>query len=108
MSARLHDGFTAQAQRRPEAIAVVHRDRALTYGALETMSNQLAHLLVALGCRPSSSRASAGKTASIKARRHRSRSKGSGPRNKYTGSGPCRFNLERNCSGVIRNFPVSM
>jgi len=51
MSARLHDGFTAQAQRRPEAIAVVHRDRALTYGALETMSNQLAHLLVALGCR---------------------------------------------------------
>jgi amino acid adenylation domain-containing protein len=50
MNARLHDGVTAQAQRRPEAIAVVHRDRALTYGALETISNQLAHLLAALGC----------------------------------------------------------
>jgi len=51
MNARLHDGVTVQAQRRPEAIAVVHRDRTLTYGALEATSNQLAHLLVALGCR---------------------------------------------------------
>jgi len=47
----LHDWVSLQAQRRPEAIAVVLNDQRLSYGALETLSNQLARTLVESGCR---------------------------------------------------------
>ena len=37
--------FAAQAQRTPEAVAVVFEDRSLSYAALEAHANQLAHQL---------------------------------------------------------------
>ena len=48
----LHEGVAAQAQARPESLAVVCGEARLTYGDLETASNRLAHLLRAAGCRP--------------------------------------------------------
>jgi amino acid adenylation domain-containing protein len=48
---RLHDSLTVQAERRPEATAVVWRDQATSYGELEQASNRLARALVAIGCR---------------------------------------------------------
>ncbi len=50
MTALLQDWVSAQAQRSPEAIAVVLRDQTLTYGELDRLSNQLARLLKAAGC----------------------------------------------------------
>jgi len=47
----LQHGVTAQAQARPEAIALVFKGTRLTYGALEEASNRLAHLLADAGCR---------------------------------------------------------
>jgi len=47
----LHEWVTRQAQRRPEAVAVVLNDQRLTYGALEALSNRLARTLVEAGCR---------------------------------------------------------
>ncbi len=41
----LQDWVTRQAERRPQAVAVVLGSERLTYGQLEKMSNQLAHLL---------------------------------------------------------------
>jgi L-proline---[L-prolyl-carrier protein] ligase len=41
----------SSAQRAPDAVAVVDRDRELTYGELEARSNQLARLLIELGVR---------------------------------------------------------
>jgi len=41
--------FTAQAERYPEATAVVSADGVLTYGALHTQSSQLARILMAQG-----------------------------------------------------------
>jgi amino acid adenylation domain-containing protein len=52
MTRLLHQGVTAQAQARPESLAVVCGDARLTYGDLETASNRLAQLLWAAGCRP--------------------------------------------------------
>ncbi|HEY0513394.1 MAG TPA: amino acid adenylation domain-containing protein, partial [Thermoanaerobaculia bacterium] len=51
-SALVHELFAAQAQRRPEALAVVSGDRRLTYGELESRSNRLAHHLRSLGVGP--------------------------------------------------------
>ena len=51
MTRLLQDWVTRQAERRPEATAVVMGDERLTYGALESSSNQLAHALRAAGCR---------------------------------------------------------
>ena len=51
MSALLQDGFTARAQARPEATALVFKDQRLSYGELEARSNRLARLLGAAGCR---------------------------------------------------------
>ncbi|MGH1557236.1 AMP-binding protein [Caulobacter segnis] len=45
----LHARFARQAALRPEATAVVCEGQALSYGALEARSNQLAHHLRALG-----------------------------------------------------------
>jgi non-ribosomal peptide synthetase component F len=48
----LHELFEGQAQRTPEAVAVVYEDEQLTYGALNARANQLAHTLQALGVGP--------------------------------------------------------
>jgi amino acid adenylation domain-containing protein len=50
VTALLQDWVSAQAQRSPDAIAVVLRDQTLTYGELDQLSNQLARLLKAAGC----------------------------------------------------------
>jgi amino acid adenylation domain-containing protein len=47
----LQDWISAQAQRRPEATAIVMQGDALTYGQLEASTNRLARLLKAAGCR---------------------------------------------------------
>jgi amino acid adenylation domain-containing protein len=46
----LQDTVTRQAERRPEAVALVMGDERLTYGELEAKSNRLARLLQANGC----------------------------------------------------------
>ena len=51
MTTLLQHGVTAQAQARPDAVALVFKGTRLTYGALEEASNRLAHLLRDAGCR---------------------------------------------------------
>ena len=51
MTALLQHGVSAQAEARPDAVALVFKDTRLTYGALEEASNRLAHLLKDAGCR---------------------------------------------------------
>ncbi|HEU0289768.1 MAG TPA: amino acid adenylation domain-containing protein [Burkholderiales bacterium] len=51
MTTLLQEGVTAQAEKRPEAIALAFKDTRLTYGAIEEASNRLAHLLTDAGCR---------------------------------------------------------
>jgi amino acid adenylation domain-containing protein len=48
----LHDIPRSQAERRPDAIAVVHQAERISYGELESYSNRLARLLKSCGCRP--------------------------------------------------------
>jgi amino acid adenylation domain-containing protein len=48
----LHQLLTASAAARPSAEAVRLLDETITYGELETQSNQLAHALIAAGVRP--------------------------------------------------------
>ena len=48
----LHELFSAQAERTPDAVAVVFEDQQLTYAELERRSNQLAHHLRGLGVGP--------------------------------------------------------
>ena len=50
MRKRLQDWLTSQAERRPDACAVVFQDQRITYGALEAASNQLARALQRAGC----------------------------------------------------------
>ena len=45
----LHCLFEAQVQRTPDAIALIHQGRTLTYQQLNQQANQLAHYLIALG-----------------------------------------------------------
>jgi amino acid adenylation domain-containing protein len=47
----LQNWISQQAQRRPEAVAVVMEGQSLTYGQLEESTNRLARLLQAAGCR---------------------------------------------------------
>ncbi len=48
----IHQLFEDQVQRSPDAVAVVFEDQQLTYGELNTRSNQLAHYLRELGVKP--------------------------------------------------------
>ncbi len=48
----LHQRFEAQAARRPEALALIHDGKELTYGELNARANQLAHHLRGLGVGP--------------------------------------------------------
>jgi len=48
----IHQRFEAQAERTPDAIAVVFEDQRLTYGELNQRANQLAHHLQKLGVGP--------------------------------------------------------
>ncbi len=50
MKKLLQNWISEQAQRRPEAIAVVMEEQTLTYGQLDYASNRLARLLKAAGC----------------------------------------------------------
>ncbi len=44
--------FEAQAQARPDALAVVHGEQVVSYGELNTRANRLAHHLLGLGVQP--------------------------------------------------------
>jgi amino acid adenylation domain-containing protein/thioester reductase-like protein len=48
----LHELFEAQVEKTPEAIAVVHKNQALTYAELNIRANQLGHHLRILGVGP--------------------------------------------------------
>ncbi|HYQ71608.1 MAG TPA: AMP-binding protein, partial [Gammaproteobacteria bacterium] len=50
----IHELFEEQAQKTPEAVAVVYEDKRLTYGELNEQANRLAHHLIALGVGPDS------------------------------------------------------
>jgi amino acid adenylation domain-containing protein len=50
MNQLLQNSLREQAERRPEAIALVTREQRITYGQLEECTNQLARLLHAAGC----------------------------------------------------------
>ncbi|MEQ5837805.1 amino acid adenylation domain-containing protein, partial [Marinobacter sp. NFXS9] len=50
----IHELFEAQAERRPDAIALVFGEQQLTYRQLNEKANQLAHRLVAEGVKPDS------------------------------------------------------
>lgn len=50
----IHDLFQSQADRTPDAVAVIDRGRRLTYAELNGRANQLAHRLVGLGVKPES------------------------------------------------------
>jgi amino acid adenylation domain-containing protein len=50
MTRLIHEYATRQAERRPDAVALVHGDERLTYGELEEGSNRLARVLRDSGC----------------------------------------------------------
>jgi amino acid adenylation domain-containing protein len=52
MTRLLHQLVTSQAERRPQATALVCAGERLTYGELETAADRLAHTLRAAGCEP--------------------------------------------------------
>ena len=48
----LHELLEEQAERTPDAVAVVYEEQSLTYGQLNTRANRLAHYLQSLGAAP--------------------------------------------------------
>jgi non-ribosomal peptide synthetase component F len=53
-SSGIHHLFEAQVQRRPEAVAVVDRNRAVSYRELNIRANALAYHIIAQGAHPDS------------------------------------------------------
>src|SRR6185369_1886704 len=51
MTRRLETLVAEQAERRPDALAVVMGDERMTYGELDERSNQMANLLIHAGCK---------------------------------------------------------
>jgi acyl-CoA synthetase (AMP-forming)/AMP-acid ligase II len=54
-----------QARTRPDAVALIHRERSTTYGELEARVNQVANGLTAMGLRPGDRIAYLGKTSDL-------------------------------------------
>ncbi len=50
--ALIQELFEQHVAQRPDAVAVIHEDEALTYGELNPRANQLAHYLIGLGVKP--------------------------------------------------------
>jgi natural product biosynthesis luciferase-like monooxygenase protein len=50
----IHDLFAAQAERTPDAVAVIYEDRQITYAQLDARANQLARHLQSVGVGPDS------------------------------------------------------
>ncbi len=48
----VHQLFERQADKTPEAVAVVYKDTSVSYGELNRQANQLAHYLLELGVKP--------------------------------------------------------
>lgn len=48
----IHGAFAAQAERTPDAIALVHEGQSLSYAALDARANRVAHVLRDLGAGP--------------------------------------------------------
>ncbi|WP_422824353.1 amino acid adenylation domain-containing protein [Xenorhabdus bharatensis] len=48
----IHQLFEQQAENTPNAVAVVHEGQTLSYAALNSLANRLAHQLIALGVQP--------------------------------------------------------
>ena len=48
----IHGAFAAQAERSPDAIALVHEGQSLSYAALDIRANRVAHVLRELGAGP--------------------------------------------------------
>ncbi|WP_219847638.1 non-ribosomal peptide synthase/polyketide synthase [Photorhabdus hindustanensis] len=48
----IHQLFEQQAEKNPDAIALVHEDQTLSYAELNARANRLAHQLIALGVEP--------------------------------------------------------
>jgi amino acid adenylation domain-containing protein len=48
----IHQLFEAQAEKTPDAIAVVYKEQSITYKARNKQANQLAHHLIAMGVKP--------------------------------------------------------
>ncbi|MFD7914873.1 amino acid adenylation domain-containing protein [Streptomyces sp. NPDC059752] len=48
----VHETITAQAEATPDAVAVYHGDRSVTYSAIHAQANRIGHLLRDLGVRP--------------------------------------------------------
>ncbi|KFH62971.1 hypothetical protein MVEG_11009 [Podila verticillata NRRL 6337] len=48
----IHQLFERQAERTPEAVALVFEDQSLTYGQLNAHANRLAHILIGRGIQP--------------------------------------------------------
>jgi amino acid adenylation domain-containing protein len=48
----IHELFEAEAERYPDAVALVHKDEQVTYRELNRRANQLAHYLQGLGVKP--------------------------------------------------------
>ncbi|MCV2867815.1 LLM class flavin-dependent oxidoreductase [Defluviimonas sp. WL0002] len=48
----VHEAFEAQAARTPDAVALIHEDKKLSYGDLNARANQVAHVLMDMGVGP--------------------------------------------------------
>jgi fatty-acyl-CoA synthase len=61
----VHELIPRQARARPDAIALIHRERSTTYGALEARVKQVANGLIAMGLRPGDRIAYLGKNSDL-------------------------------------------